>query len=485
MQPSPPDPPHDQPGGPAADPGKAGSGSAGLGSAGPDSARLDTAGLDSASLDSAGTVRLTGPAAVTGTLTVPGDKSISHRALLLAGLAEGTSVLTGLSRGDDVQRTRRAITQFGVGVAQRPGTEPGGEPGALIVRGGFRQEPGEPLDLGNSGTGMRLFVGVCAGQDAFTVLTGDESLRQRPMDRVSGPLRSMGARIDGRAGGSLAPLAIRGGGLTGIEYTPPVVSAQVKSAVLLAGLFAQGTTTVHESVATRRHTEEMLLEFGATVRVEGTSVSVQPGGLSAATVHVPGDPSQAAFWTVAGLLCPDSAVTIERLYLGYGRAHFLEVLRRMGASLDVDASAGLIRAESSKLNAVAIGPGDIPGMVDEVPVLAVAAAFAQGTTVISGAAELRVKESDRITSTVAMLRAFGAHAEETPDGMIIEGGGRLAGTTVNSHGDHRLAMAACVCGLAVAGTTTIEGWDCVATSYPGFAADIARLTHGTVTLTAP
>ena len=206
---------------------------------------------------------------------------------------------------------------------------------ALAVTGGSLTEPAAPLDLGNSGTAMRLFAGVCAGQDAFSVLTGDQSLVTRPMNRVVAPLRAMGASIDGRAGGRLAPLAIRGGGLTGIDYSPPVVSAQVKSAVLLAGLFATGSTTVRESVPTRRHTEEMLAGFGCDVVIDGSAVTVRPAQLSAAKVVVPGDPSQAAFWAVAGLICPDSQVSVEGVYLGYGRAGFLDVLRRMGADLEI------------------------------------------------------------------------------------------------------------------------------------------------------
>jgi 3-phosphoshikimate 1-carboxyvinyltransferase len=329
---------------------------------------------------------------------------------------------------------------------------------------------------------MRLLAGVCAGQDAFTVLTGDRYLRARPMDRVAVPLRSMGAQVDGRSGGRLAPLAIRGGHLTGIDYTPPVVSAQVKSAILLAGLFAEGPTTVHEPVGTRRHTEEMVADFGGDVRADGTSVTVWPSALSATKVNVPGDPSQAAFWVVGALICPDSAVTVNGVYLGFGRAGFVDVLRRMGAVIEADPASGVLRAATGPLRGITIGPDDVPGMVDEIPAVAVAAAFAEGTTVISGAGELRVKESDRIATTVAMLTAFGFGVTETPDGMIIEGGRPRGGATVDAHGDHRLAMAACVCGLAAPGTTVIKGWDSVATSYPGFAAEVARLTGGSVTL---
>jgi 3-phosphoshikimate 1-carboxyvinyltransferase len=425
-------------------------------------------------IDAAATVELTGPAPLNGSLSVPGDKSISHRALLLAAIAHGTTYISGLSLGDDVQRTRRGIEQLG--------TEVEGEGAALAVTGGVLSEPVAPIDLGNSGTGMRLFAGLCAGQAALSVLTGDQSLVGRPMDRVVEPLRAMGARIDGRSGGRFAPLAIRGGGLIGIDYTSPVVSAQVKSAVLLAGLFATGSTTVRESVPTRRHTEELLAEFGCDVLVEGSSVTVRAAQLSAAKVVVPGDPSQAAFWVVAGLICPDSEVTVEGVYLGYGRAGFLDVLRRMGANLEVSVADGTVRATTSALHAIAIGPDDIPSMIDEVPAVAVAAAFAEGTTVISGASELRVKESDRIASTVTMLNAFGISATETPAGLLIPGGQPRGGAVVDARGDHRLAMAACVCGLAVTGSTRITTWDSVATSYPGFAAQVADLTGGAATL---
>ena len=426
-------------------------------------------------IDQAETIKLAGPSLLTGTVSVPGDKSISHRALLFAAIADGDSYITGLSSGDDVQRTLQGLRQFGVDVKS---TAKG-----LAISGGIRREPAEQIDLGNSGTAMRLFAALSSGQDAFTVLKGDQYLLARPMDRVTLPLRAMGARIDGRSNGRLAPLAVRGGGLKGIEYQPPVASAQVKSSVLLAGLFAHGATTVSELVPTRIHTEEMLADFGCEVITNGSKVTVHPTRLSATTINVPGDPSQAAFWIVAALICPGSAVTIEDIYLGYGRSGFVDVLARMGANLQSD-SSGTIRAMSGPMIGVTIGPDDIPGLVDEVPVIAVAAAFAKGTTVISGAAELRVKESDRITATVAMLKAFGVDAIETVDGMVIHGGTPSHEAIIDAHGDHRIAMAACVFGLAVSGTTVIRGWASVRTSYPGFAADVERLTLGNVALSS-
>jgi 3-phosphoshikimate 1-carboxyvinyltransferase len=433
-------------------------------------------------IDAAPVVMLSGPGRVSGVLRVPGDKSISHRALLLAGLAEGTSVITGLSGGDDVRRTRLAMEAYGVGVEQAE--EGGAGAPALVVQGGLRDEPGEPLDLGNSGTGMRLLAGVCAGVDGYAVLTGDRYLRARPMDRVAVPLRAMGAAIDGRKGGLLAPLGVRGGGLTGIDYASPVASAQIKSAILLAGLSASGRTTVREPVATRRHTEEMLADFGVEVAVDGTTVSVERARPVGTKVDVPGDPSQAAFWVVAGLIVPEGSVAVENVYLGHGRTGFLDVLRRMGGVVDVDPALRLIRAEHGPLRGIEIGPAEIPSIIDEVPILAAAAASAAGTTVISGAGELRVKESDRITSTVRMLQAFGVKATETDDGMVIEGGGALHGAEIDSHGDHRIAMASCVLALAASGDTVIRGWDSVATSYPGFADTVSQVTGGAVRLSA-
>ncbi|RCV51874.1 3-phosphoshikimate 1-carboxyvinyltransferase [Marinitenerispora sediminis] len=413
-----------------------------------------------------GRLRVTGAGALRGTVRVPGDKSISHRALILASLADGRSTITGLSTGEDVTHTRRALTRFGVTFEEQI-------PGQWQVTGGLRHEPDDVLDCGNAGTGIRLLAGVCAGVDGISVLTGDQFLRRRPMDRVAVPLREMGAGVDGREAGRFAPLVIRGGGLRGIAHDSPVASAQVKSSLLLAGLSAAGPTTVVEPHPTRRHTEEMLEAFGGKVAVDGASVTVHPGTLTATDVTVPGDPSQAAFWVVAGVLATDGEIEVPGLYLGYGRADFVGVLQRMGAEVDVDEATGTVRARASRLRSVEIVASDIPGAVDEIPVLAVAAAAAEGTTVISGAAELRVKESDRIASTVKMLRAFGVEAEERPDGMVVHGRADFTAGRVDSHGDHRIAMAAAVAAVTRAqGDTVIDGWESVATSYPGFARDL-------------
>jgi 3-phosphoshikimate 1-carboxyvinyltransferase len=421
-------------------------------------------------LDAVSSLQVTGAGPARGSLQVPGDKSISHRAALMAAMAHGPTVITGLSRGQDVAHTLRAIERFGVSVTV------GGE-GRVRVEGPIRHEPDDVLDHGNAGTGIRLTSGLCAGIDGVSVLTGDQFLRRRPMDRIAQPLRSMGAMVDGREHGRLAPLVIRGGALTGITYAPQVASAQVKSAVLFAGLSAKGPTTVEEIHPTRRHTEEMLAQFGARVNVDGKRVTVEPGELTGTDIAVPGDPSQAAFWAVAALLADQGEVTVENLYSGYGRSDFVGVLTRMGASVDFDLTTGTLAVRSSRLRAIELTAEDIPGIVDEVPVLAMAAAVAEGTTVISGAGDLRAKESDRIDSTCRMLRAFGVRVTETEDGMVIEGAARLRPARVDSHGDHRIAMTAAVAGAcAVEGTTVIDGWDSVATSYPGFAADLVRLT---------
>lgn len=413
-----------------------------------------------------------------GRLRVPGDKSISHRALLLAARAPGRSELTGLSDGDDVARTAAAMVTFGAAV------RPVG-PGAVSVDGGPARlhEPARVVDVGNSGTGIRLLTGWATGVAGMTVLAGDESIARRPMGRVVEPLRAMGARIDGRAGATLPPLVVHGGGLRATTYEPPVASAQVKAAVLLAGLGADGPTTVVEAVPTRRHSEELLALAGAavTVSADGTRVTLQPGPLSPFRLDVPGDPSQAAFWVVAACVTPGSELTIEHVYVGEGRAGFLDVLVRMGADVrlvdrDPAARTATIVARSSALRATAVGGTEVPSLIDEIPVLAVAAAFATGETTFADAAELAVKESDRIETTVAALRALGAEADPRPDGLVVAGGaGRpLAGGRVDADGDHRIAMAAAVAALASAGPVQITGWAAVATSYPAFLEDLHR-----------
>ena len=406
-----------------------------------------------------------------GELQVPGDKSISHRALMLAALADGTSEIRGLSGGADVAATAGAVEALGAVL------QPGGD--VLEVRGGTLREPAHPIDVGNSGTSIRLLAGIAAGCPFTTVLAGDASVHRRPMDRVVEPLRLMGADIEGNDAGRLAPLHISGGGLRGIRWQPPVASAQVKGAVLLAGLFADGETVVREPIPTRAHTEEMLAAFGADVRVGGGEVAVRASRPAPFHLEVPGDPSAAAFWLVGAAVVPGSEVTVRRVYRGRGRDGFLRVLQRMGAALSVT-PAGDRRVDLTcrygPLRGVTVAAAEVPDLIDEIPILAVAAAVADGPSRFEGAGELRHKESDRLTSVCSALAALGATAEVDGDALVVHGGARPTGGAVDAAGDHRIAMAMCVAGLAApAGSaTTVLGWRSVATSYPGFAADLAR-----------
>jgi 3-phosphoshikimate 1-carboxyvinyltransferase len=413
---------------------------------------------------------------VTGRLRVPGDKSISHRAVLLAALAEGRSELRRLSSGLDVGRTLAAIAACGALIESSTGE-------TFTVTGGrsVLREPAAVIDVGNSGTAIRLLAGWSAAFPWLTVLQGDASIAERPMGRVAAPLRAMGARIDGRDDGRLAPLIIRGGGLSGIDYRLPVASAQVKAAVLLAGLAADGATTVREDVPTRAHTEEMLAACGADLEVGPGWVTVRRSVLSPFNLAIPADPSQAAFWVVAACVIPDSDLVVEDLYVGQARAGFIDVLRRMGADLsyehrDERRQTADLRVRYRPLAATTVGGSEVPGLIDEIPVLAVAAARAEGVTTFADAAELRVKESDRVTSVVAALRAVGVNAEPRPDGLVVQGNGGapLAGGKIDSWGDHRVAMAFAIAGLDAAGPTVVAGWESVATSYPGFEEDLRR-----------
>jgi 3-phosphoshikimate 1-carboxyvinyltransferase len=440
------------------------------------------------------TVRPAPAAGLRGRLRVPGDKSISHRAVLLAARAEGRSTLVGLSDGLDVAHTLAAVAACGAGVHRaRPGARSGaagpeasgGEaatPGVTIHGGTARlHEPDTVLDVGNSGTGIRLLAGWAAGLPWLTILQGDVSVSARPMGRVVEPLRAMGAEVDGRRAGTLPPLVVRGGALHGIDYRPPVPSAQVKSAILLAGIAADGKTTVREDVPTRAHTEELLERCGADIALAPGEVRVRRSTLHPFDLDVPGDPSQAAFWVVAACIVPGSDLVVEHVYVGPGRAGFLDVLRRMGARVGIEdedpaARTATIRARYGPLSATEVGGSEIPGLIDEVPILAVAAAAADGRTVFGGAADLRVKESDRVESVAAGLGAFGVDIERRPDGLAVAGrhGRPWPGAVVDSAGDHRIAMAMAVAGLAATEPTVVAGWDAVATSYPSFEEDLRR-----------
>ncbi len=413
-------------------------------------------------------MRLTPSDHFCGRFTLPGDKSISHRLALLGGLAHGETRIANFSAGADCASTLACLAALGVSI-ERDGSQV-----TVAGRGpeGLRAAAG-PLDAGNSGSSLRMLAGILAGRPFETVLTGDASLRRRPMERVAAPLRAMGASVASVDGHP--PLTIRGGGLRPITWELPVASAQVKTAVLLAGLAAEGRTTVREPELSRDHTERLLPAFGVPVVRDGLAVSVDgPARLTPVTMTVPGDASSAAFLVVAALILPDSEVRIDGVLLNPTRSAFLEVLKRMNAAIEVGVveaepePVGFIRARSSELVGVEVPPETVPAVIDEVPALAIAAAHARGRTSVSGAAELRVKESDRIAALVEGLRRMGGRAEERPDGLVIEGGARLTGARVRSHDDHRIAMAFSVAALAARGETEIEGAECASISFPQF-----------------
>ncbi|MDC8450111.1 MAG: 3-phosphoshikimate 1-carboxyvinyltransferase [Nitrospira sp.] len=415
-----------------------------------------------------------------GTTTVPGDKSLTHRAIILTALAEGTSTIVGYCRGEDCLNTMRAFQGLGIPITQTL-TE-------LTVFGkGFwgLSEPSAPIDCGNSGTGIRLLIGLLAGQDFFSVLTGDASIRRRPMGRVVKPLREMGAVIGGRRGGELAPLAITGAALHGIEHTSPVASAQIKSSLLLAGLFAQGRTRYKEPSLSRDHTERMFQFFGIPLTKEDGALVLQgrPSvGWPGIHMTIPGDFSAAAFLVVAATIVQGSDITIYNVGMNPTRTGLIEIMRKMGADIQVlglreaaGEPVGDLRVKSAALKGVTIGHDLIPKTIDEFPVLCVAAAVADGDTVISGADELRVKESDRIATMSRELTSMGALIEERPDGMIIRGLGRggengrlKAAGKAESHGDHRVAMSLAIGGLTAEQSMTITDASCVDTSFPNF-----------------
>jgi 3-phosphoshikimate 1-carboxyvinyltransferase len=415
---------------------------------------------------------------------VPGDKSISHRALLFGAIAEGETRIEGLLPAEDPLSTAACLRAMGVAVS---GIEVGAP---VLVQGvgldGLR-EPENVLDCGNSGTTMRLMLGLLAGRDGrHFVLNGDASLRRRPMRRVGGPLAEMGATIAGRRGGELAPLAVQGQRLRGATIRTPVASAQVKSALLLAGLTAGGPTTVIEPALSRDHSERMLRAFGADLEVAGpggTEVTVRPGAvLHGQHVVVPGDISSAAFWLVAGAITPGACLTIENVGLNPSRTGILEVLEQMGAAIEIlnardvaGEPVGDLRVSHGPLRPFTISGDLIPRLVDEIPVLAVAACCADGVSRISDAAELRVKETDRLAVMARQLGAMGARLEEHADGLTITGHTRLHGAELNSETDHRVAMSLAVASLVASGDSHLHDAAAAAVSYPGFWDDLARL----------
>jgi 3-phosphoshikimate 1-carboxyvinyltransferase len=437
-----------------------------------------------------------------GDLRLPGDKSISHRALMLALLANGSSLIRGASDGADVRSTAGIVEALGAIVERAMGAA--GNVDYIVRSTGTDdlRQPDLPLDCGNSGTTMRLFAGILAGKPVRAILDGDASLRRRPMARIVEPLRAMGAHLEGMSGERPPLIVVGNAPLRAITWETPVPSAQVKSSILLAGLAAEGTTRVREAVATRDHTERMLRARSIAVRSSaarnggagGAVVEIDGGqAVAARDEQVPGDPSAAAFWLVAGAIHPDADITLGGVGVNPTRRAIIDVLARMGASIeersatsaedvatvgiatDVGEPIADVRVRSSELRAVELQPAEIAAAIDEIPALCLAATQARGRTVIRGAGELRHKESDRIAGIVAGLAALGARIEGVGDDIIIEGPTALRGSVVDSLGDHRLALTFAIAGLVAEGATTILDADCVAISYPTFFADLERI----------
>ena len=438
-------------------------------------------------------------------LAVPGDKSIAHRAVMVAALAPGRSFISGLPDGQDVAHTISSVERIGVMVSPAddiPSNRDTGnssrDTGNIVVEGGRERihPPADSLDMGNSGTGMRLMAGLLSGFPWTTRLVGDESLSKRPMDRIAVPLGMMGAVITGQGGAGNkchAPLTVVGGKLHGIDYTLPQPSAQVKAAILLAGLSADGTTAVRETTPTRKHTEEIFNIAGIPVYIgSGSSgraqndiytVSVEAAEPSPFNIDIPGDPSQAAFFIIAALIIPESEVCVGPVYLGKDRVGFLEVLKRMGANITLEMTgdeiipSGRIKATYSQLNSTTISAREVASLVDEVPILAVAAAVARGVSIFEGLSELRVKESNRLDGTANLVNSFGGNAHVEGDSLIISGTGSLKGGTIDARGDHRIAMAATVAALVAApgDQSIISGYQAITSSYPRFASDMSSV----------
>ncbi len=415
-----------------------------------------------------------------GRVKVPGDKSISHRALLLGAIAEGTTRVRNFLPAADCLATLACVRALGAEVERLSELD-------LIVQGrglSGLMEPKDVLDCAGSGTTMRLLAGILAGQPFYSVLTGNEQLRRRPMGRIVEPLRRMGATVFGRDDGRLPPLTVIGGNLRSIEYELPVASAQVKSAILLAGLYADGPIVIREPGPARDHTERMLAAMGADIGVDGATITLRGDTkLSSLDIVVPGDVSSAAYFIAAACLAPGSEVAVEGVGVNPTRTGFLDALRKMGADILVDNQQEIsgepvtdVVVRAGELRGIEVRGDQVPRMIDEFPILAMVASQAQGTTVVSDAAELRVKETDRIANVTVELRKLGVRIEERPDGFVVEGPTRLAGAQVNSHGDHRLAMSLAIAGLLAEGETTIGGAECIVDSFPGFEETLRALS---------
>ena len=420
-----------------------------------------------------------------GEVILPGDKSISHRAVIFNGLAKGKARIDNFSSGADCLATVRCLEDLGLEIVQEESESFLSLSVAGIGKDGLK-EAADVLNATNSGTTMRLLAGLLAAQPFMSIITGDASLRSRPMGRLIEPLRLMGTEIWGREKDSFAPLVIRGGELRGIEFTLPVPSAQVKSAILLAGLFAQGNTVLHQPVPSRDHTERLFKEMGVDLKSDGTSISLTPmsGQLVPLDMYVPGDISAAAYFLVAGAIHPNARVVVKNCGINPTRVGVIEVLIAMGANLKIEnkrweAGEPLadIMVESSDLTGVELGGDIIPRLIDEIPAIAVAGCVAKGKTVIWDAAELKVKESNRIATVSSEIARLGAEIEQLPDGMLIHGGKSLMGAEVDSHFDHRLAMSLAIAGLVAKGETTINNAQVSQVSYPGFWHDLLMITN--------
>lgn len=406
-----------------------------------------------------------------GTLTIPGDKSISHRSVMFGAIATGKTTVDGFLLGEDCLSTIDCFRKLGVKIDVEGTNVSIDSPG---IEGW--QEPTEVLYTGNSGTTTRLMLGILAGSTVHSVMTGDASIGKRPMRRVIDPLRQMGAHITGRADGQYTPLAIQGTALQAIDYHMPVASAQVKSAVLLAGLRAEGTTIVREIEVSRDHTERMLRQFGAKVDEVDGVISLKGGqSLTGTHVSVPGDISSAAFFLVAGAICEESKITLENVGINPTRDGIIEVLHNMGASITVmpnedsqSEPTATITIETSTLEGTTIEGDIIPRLIDEIPILALLATQAKGKTIIKDAEELKVKETDRITAVVDELKKLGANIEATEDGMVIQGSTPLHGASLQTYGDHRIGMMGAVAALITDGAVVIDDAECIAVSYPSF-----------------
>lgn len=418
--------------------------------------------------------------ALRGRLRVPGDKSISHRAVIFGAIAEGQTVIHGLLRGQDVLATIQAFRDLGVTIYEADDS--------LIIEGrGFKglKPAQKPLDMGNSGTSMRLLAGLLAAQDFSVQLLGDDSLSRRPMDRITIPLSLMGAELSGQGEKELPPLIVKGcQGLRPIHYQLPVASAQVKSAILLAALQTQGETVILEKELTRNHTEEMIEQFGGKLSIAGKQISIKgPQRLQGQILQIPGDISSAAFWLAAGLIVSGSDLVLENVGINPTRTGLLEVIEKMGGQLsyqavDKDIQSASLRVSYSSLKGVEISGDLIPRLIDELPVIALLATQAQGTTYIRDAQELRVKETDRIQAVTDVLGQMGADIQATEDGMVIRGKTPLHGAAVSTCGDHRIGMMTAIAALLVEeGQVTLERAEAILTSYPDFFKDLERLWH--------